>query len=90
MFFDALYMHVLHIGITCNLLTYIYIYMYDLDFLDLGILTWKSNLQNPRFKGQLGVPLTVYPWYLSYSLGILGDYTHKYPRVIGLIFRDFP
>ena len=35
-------------------------------------------------KGQLGVPLTVYPWYLLGSLGILGD-THKYPRAIGLI-----
>ena len=28
----------------------------------------------PFFKGQLGIPLTVYPWYLSCSLGILGDY----------------
>ena len=26
------------------------------------------------FKGQLGVPLTVYLWYLLYSLEILGDY----------------
>ena len=25
-------------------------------------------------KGQWGVPLTVYPWYLLCSLGILGDY----------------
>ena len=25
-------------------------------------------------KGQVGVPLTVYPWYLLCSLGILGDY----------------
>ena len=25
-------------------------------------------------KGQFGVPLTVYPWYLLRSLGILGDY----------------
>ena len=25
-------------------------------------------------KGQLGVPLTVYPWYLLCSLEILGDY----------------
>ncbi len=24
-------------------------------------------------KGQLGVPLTMYPWYLLDSLGILGD-----------------
>ena len=28
----------------------------------------------PMVKGQLGVPLTVYPWYLLCSLGILGDY----------------
>ena len=28
----------------------------------------------PEFKGQLGVPLTVYPWYLLCSPGILGDY----------------
>ena len=27
-----------------------------------------------EFKGQLGVPLTVYPWYLLCSLGILEDY----------------
>ena len=26
------------------------------------------------FKGELGVPLTVYPGYLLCSLGILGDY----------------
>ena len=26
------------------------------------------------FKGQLGVPLTMYPWYLVGSLGILGGY----------------
>ena len=26
------------------------------------------------FKGKLGVPQTVYPWYLLCSLGILGDY----------------
>ena len=26
------------------------------------------------FKGQLGVPLTVYPWYLLCSLGIIVDY----------------
>ena len=25
-------------------------------------------------KGQLGLSLTVYPWYLLCSLGILGDY----------------
>ena len=27
-----------------------------------------------KVKGQLGVPLTLYPWYLLCSLGILGDY----------------
>ena len=27
-----------------------------------------------NIKGQWGVPLTVYPWYLLCSLGILGDY----------------
>ena len=31
-------------------------------------------------KGQLGVPLPVYPWYLLCStLGFLGIITHKYP-----------
>ncbi len=38
-------------------------------------------------KGQLGIPLTVYPWYLLCSLGILGDNlpinTHYY--YIGII-----
>ena len=43
------------------------------------------------FKGQLGVPLTVYPWYLLRStLGFLGIITDKYPRDIGLIVRAFP
>ena len=27
-----------------------------------------------EIKGQLGVPLTMYPWYLLCSVGILGDY----------------
>ena len=31
-------------------------------------------LKNRWFKGQLGVPLTVYPWYLLCSLGILRNY----------------
>ena len=31
-------------------------------------LPMKGNV-----KGQWGVPLTVYPWYLLCSLGILGD-----------------
>ena len=30
--------------------------------------------RDATIKGQLGVPLTVYPWYLLCSLGILGDY----------------
>ena len=41
------------------------------------------------FKGQLGVPLTVYPWYLLCSLGILGDNLPRNTHV-GLIVRDFP
>ena len=36
------------------------------------LCVWVSQLFN--FKGQVGVPLTVYPWYLLCSLGILGDY----------------
>ena len=43
---------------------------------------------NRSFKGQLGVPLTVYPWYLLCSLGILGFITYN-PAIdthyIGLI-----
>ena len=40
-----------------------------------------TSLPKERYiKGQLGVPLTVHPWYLLFSLGILGDEkTHKYP-----------
>ena len=34
----------------------------------------KLCLKHPAVKGQWGVPLTVYPWYLLCSLGILGDY----------------
>ena len=37
------------------------------------------------FKGQVGVPLTVYPWYLCILQGFLEIITHKYPRDIGLI-----
>ena len=43
---------------------------------DIAILprTYITFIQkNPAFKGQWGVPLTVYPWYLLCSLGILGD-----------------
>ena len=39
------------------------------------------DVQLGNVKGQLGVPLTVYPWYLLCSLGIqgfLGIITHKY------------
>ena len=40
---------------------------------DLGYRVWRQA-RNVAFKGQLGVPLTVYPWHLLCSLGILGDY----------------
>ena len=33
-----------------------------------------NNFMLGLLKGQLGVPLTVYPWYLLCSPGILGDY----------------
>ncbi len=47
-------------------------------------IVWNCSMRyfEATFKGQLGVPLAVYPWYLLCSLGILGDYnfiTHKYP-----------
>ena len=46
----------------------------------------KNSPVFAHIKGQLGVPLTVYPWYLLCPLGILGDFfTHKYPRDIGPI-----
>ena len=35
---------------------------------------WGRVLDGSPIKGQLGVPLTVYPWYLLCSPGILGDY----------------
>ncbi len=41
-------------------------------------------------KGQLGVPLTVYPWYLLCSLGFLEIITHKYQlyrAYIGIFHR---
>ena len=34
----------------------------------------RERIAEKTFKGQLGVPVTVYPWYLLCSLGILGDY----------------
>ena len=36
-------------------------------------------------KGEWGVPLTVYPWYLLCSLGILGDNLPINTHYIGLI-----
>ena len=36
-------------------------------------LNFVSFSKLDKIKGQLGVPLTVYPWYLLCSLGILGD-----------------
>ena len=42
-------------------------------FLGVEVMTVRTKI-SIRIKGQLGVPLTVYPWYLLSSLGILGDY----------------
>ena len=39
----------------------------------LGLIC-LSQAEEAFFKGQLGVPLTVYPLYFLCSLGILGDY----------------
>ena len=33
------------------------------------------NRKTHGIKGQLGVPLTVYPWYLLCSVGVVGDYS---------------
>ena len=41
--------------------------------LDLKKLVGQKVTPFPNFKGQLDVPLTVYPWYFLCSLGILGD-----------------
>ena len=42
--------------------------------LQLGNTSLYGPLRKVRYiKGQLGGPLTVYPWYLLCSLGILGD-----------------
>ena len=39
------------------------------------LISCSSDIANfKQLKGQLGVPLAVYPWYLLCSLGILGDY----------------
>ena len=40
---------------------------------------WVKNV--PGFKGQFGVPLAVYPWYLLCSLGILVDYHPLNPTI---------
>ena len=45
-----------------------------------SIWDWKI----PSIKGQLGVPLTVYLWYLLYSLEILGDNLPINTHYIGL------
>ena len=55
--------------------------------LQMGVIlttydTWDDPPSKPSFlgkghqgiKGQLGVPLRLYPWYLLCSLGIFGDY----------------
>ena len=47
-----------------------------------------GNLDHPKLetiKGQWGVPLTVYPWYLLCSLGILGDNLPINTHYIGFI-----
>ena len=60
---------------SCFFLKLIFV-VANLDFVinmfNKNILQKKKQL--PSLKGQLGVPLTVYPWYLVCSLGILGDY----------------
>ena len=47
-----------------------------IHLLSLHAASWFSiwSFHTVAFKGQWGVPLTVYPWYLLCSLGILGDY----------------
>ncbi len=46
----------------------------------------KKTFLETSFKGQLGLPLTVYPWYLLCStLGFLGIITHKFTHYIRLI-----
>ena len=50
----------IYVCISIEILTCIYLYTEICTFVNV--------------KGQLGVPLTVYPWYLLCSLGILGDY----------------
>ena len=61
-----------------------------------GYLCILPQLKGPTktltFKGQLGVPLTVYPWYLLCSLRILGD-QNKIPIIwayIGISHRGPP
>ena len=48
------------------------------------LVTLEAN-KGLYFKGQLGVPLTVYPWYLLCSLGILGNNLPINTHYIGLI-----
>ena len=63
----------------------------DRKLLDLGFhfdilrALWKPMIKAACIKGQWGVPLTVYPWYLLCSLGILGDNLPINTHYIGLI-----
>ena len=43
-------------------------------FVDVFFDATELHVSMASLKGQLDVPLTVYPWYLLGSLGILGDY----------------
>ena len=77
----------LYIYIYVNISMYIYIYIdptipyYSLEGFFFSLRLCKHNKCYPKkdkvldFKGQLGVPLTAYPWYLFCPLGILGDST---------------
>ncbi len=53
------------------------------DLLEPTMMGCKRWLQKKQkcIKGQWGVPLTVYPWYLLCSLGILGDYNPYIPTI---------
>ncbi len=64
-----------HVVSWCNLI-FLHTFIIALLWISTGhdMIPWYHNI-----KGQLGVPLTVYPWYLLCSLEIRGDLTHKYP-----------
>ena len=74
--------YISHSGCLCSLLTDLrawpqlgWFWCWSLWLLWLWMRLFSSRYF-PTIKGQLGVPLTVYPWYLLCSLGpgILGDY----------------